>query len=393
MAFPTITVRVAFGSDSFAASPSWTDISSFVMNFNTRRGRKNDLERVDAGTAHLEIRNTGGEFWPGNTLSPYYPNVKPGKRINIRATYNAVTYDVFTGFVESWLYESRVSEGGSGNRGSVVVITAVDLFKNLSYRLLNDGTGYPQQRVDQRITEVLDDLGWADRTLDTANSSMIATGPLVDVNAMDHLRKAAEAEMGVIFVRPNGDVKFQERHARLKAPFITSQGIYGDDPGELEYRRPKLEFDDRLVYNDIRITREGGAEQVAEDATSQATWGQRSYQRTGLLVATDNEAFDQAHYVLRRYKDPFLHIPVIEVAPMRNETQLFPDVLGFDISDRITFRMDDSGIDRDFHIESVEHDVEGKGFWTTRWYVTPVEGQGYWILDVSRLDIETIPSY
>ena len=38
-----VLVEIAFDSDPFAESPSFTDISQFVRSFNTSRGRINEL--------------------------------------------------------------------------------------------------------------------------------------------------------------------------------------------------------------------------------------------------------------------------------------------------------------------------------------------------------------
>ncbi len=102
MAAPTFTCRVAFTNNPFDAAPTWVDVSSDLMKFNTRRGRQWELNRMEAGTSVIRLRNQGGNYWPNNTTGANYPNVLPWKRINIQAIWNAVTYDLYTGYVESW---------------------------------------------------------------------------------------------------------------------------------------------------------------------------------------------------------------------------------------------------------------------------------------------------
>ena len=107
----TITVRAAFGSDPMDAAPAWTDISHDMMSLYTKRGRQHELDRMEAGEASIVLRNFHGNYWNDNGSGLYYPNILPGKRINIRATYGITTYDLFTGFAEAW-QPSWLSERG-----------------------------------------------------------------------------------------------------------------------------------------------------------------------------------------------------------------------------------------------------------------------------------------
>ncbi|MDD5512002.1 MAG: hypothetical protein PHI12_14535, partial [Dehalococcoidales bacterium] len=81
MARPTIVVRIAFATDPFADTPTWTDVSADVMSFSIERGRQHFLDRIEAGTVYLVLKNSSGNYWPNNAAGDYYPNVLPGKRI------------------------------------------------------------------------------------------------------------------------------------------------------------------------------------------------------------------------------------------------------------------------------------------------------------------------
>ncbi len=103
MGFPSVELQIAFASDPMNGSPTWTTIAnSYVRGFNTRRGRNHELDRIEAGTATVRLRNKDRRFDPTYASSPYYPNVKPMKQMRLRATWNAVTYDLYRGFIESW---------------------------------------------------------------------------------------------------------------------------------------------------------------------------------------------------------------------------------------------------------------------------------------------------
>lgn len=97
-----LLVEVAFATDP-GATPAWTDISAYLEGeLSTFRGRSMETERYRTGTLDLTLQNEDRRFDPANTASPYYPNVVPMRRIRVRASYNAATYDVFSGYIDSW---------------------------------------------------------------------------------------------------------------------------------------------------------------------------------------------------------------------------------------------------------------------------------------------------
>lgn len=381
MAFPTVQVLVAFTTNPFDAVPTWTDISSDVKEIHTKRGRQHELDRMEAGTAIILLNNADGDYWPGNVGGSYYPNVVPGKRILVRAVYGVTTYSIWSGFIEAWS-PSWLAKGGIG---PITTLICADVIKNLARLDLNDGTGFVQEVSGTRIDNALDELSAnIGRDLDTGQSNMIATGALADEKAQAHLFKVQESELGIMFVAPDADVQFHDRHARLKSPFTTSQATFGDDPGEKEYTLLQPKYDDEFLRNDIELTRTGGTQQTAEDATSQTSYGKRTLSRTELLLTGDTEVLSQAQYLRSRYKDPALRTRTLQVHPQSDETVLFPIVFTLGISDRITLRLNQASIDRDYHLESVRHDVvANKLEWVTQYQLSDADSQAYWAIGVA----------
>lgn len=62
---PRVTVEVAFDGGPFSSSFTWTDISDWVEGFKVRRGRNNELDRIESGTLSLSLDNSDGRFTPG----------------------------------------------------------------------------------------------------------------------------------------------------------------------------------------------------------------------------------------------------------------------------------------------------------------------------------------
>ena len=185
----TLTIEVAFDSNPFDTSPSFTDISAFVRSFTTARGRVNELGQFGAGTLTLLLSNADNRFNPTNTSSPYFDStagktkIQPLKRVRVSAVYDSVTYRVFEGFLD----KIPVSYPANGN-DSVVTITASDAFRIFrqgdiqarGFRLGLPGfsevgqstrlsfTPNTNELSSTRVTNILNAIGWpSDRDWET----------------------------------------------------------------------------------------------------------------------------------------------------------------------------------------------------------------------------------
>lgn len=99
--FPAVQVEVAFTTNPFA-TPTWTDISQYVIAGRRERGRQRERQRMEAGRLFLKVRNEDRRFEPEFTASPYSPNVVPNRLIRVRATFNSITYPLFRGYIDRW---------------------------------------------------------------------------------------------------------------------------------------------------------------------------------------------------------------------------------------------------------------------------------------------------
>ena len=123
MAKPTVRVRIAFTDGPYVASPTWTDVTSYVRAINTSRGRTDDWQNFDSGSATVVLDNRDRLFDPMYSAGPYYGNLQPRRQIRIDATTDAVTYyDVFRGYVDGWPVE--LSDAGYD---STVTVSCYDV--------------------------------------------------------------------------------------------------------------------------------------------------------------------------------------------------------------------------------------------------------------------------
>lgn len=132
MARPAYVLQVGFGSspDEPIASTTWTDISGFLdvkAGVKISRGRSDEQAEVQPSKMSLTLKNSDGRFTKGNPASPYWPNVRTGKRIRLGLTWLGVTYWRFTGDVAEWPTEW----GGGPATYAQTRLAAVDRFKQL----------------------------------------------------------------------------------------------------------------------------------------------------------------------------------------------------------------------------------------------------------------------
>jgi hypothetical protein len=59
---------MAFDGGPFATSYTWTDVTDRVTDLKVRRGRNDELNRIEAGTLSLTLDNNDGRFTPGREI-------------------------------------------------------------------------------------------------------------------------------------------------------------------------------------------------------------------------------------------------------------------------------------------------------------------------------------
>ena len=101
MPYPVAKVEVAFDDGPYVASPTWTDITSYVREMSIDRGRSDDWGTFD-GSANLTLDNRNRKFDPFYTSGVYYGKLLPRRQVKISAVWGGTTYPVFRGFVSGW---------------------------------------------------------------------------------------------------------------------------------------------------------------------------------------------------------------------------------------------------------------------------------------------------
>jgi hypothetical protein len=369
--FPTsnsLEAHMAFVSSPLATTPVWVNIASDVREIHSVRGRDHDLDRMESGTLDIVLDNTSGDYWPDNTGGTYTPNVTVMKKIYIRAFYDGI-YDTFTGYVESYT-PSYLSGGGYGSLMTLHCVGA--LGKIIALQSLNNA-GYASQQSGTRVGAVLTECGipagW--QSLDAGQDLFQATGALVNENALNHLQQCQESELSLLYEDTDGDLLYEDRSHRTASPHTVSQATFGDDAGEIGYTDFSYVLDEVLLFNDVRVTRTGGTEQTETNSTSITNYGTRTFVRTTLHNA-DTQAGHLALYVIARYSDVAGRVDSIELTP--DSSTKWTQCLARKISDRVTVRNNDAGIDKDYFIEGITQDWDFvNGTYVTRFQLSDAD--------------------
>jgi hypothetical protein len=384
-----IAAELKVGSTTGFTSPTWAaDLTTYVRAWSTNRGSQRELQRVEAGTASITLDNRDGRFTPMSSTSTYYPDLLPMRRVRIQAIWNAVTYPIFSGFVELW----PVSFPEVG-KDQIVTLSLVDGFKVLSLSAVSGS--FSQQLSGARVNAILDDIGWpaADRDIDTGLST-IPAATLTNESALTHLQAVEHAETGRLFMTRDGKVTFVQRGTSA-APDFTGR-TWADDGTGMSYRDLTLAFGDELIINDARLTRTGGSEQVATSATSIAEYFTRSFIESGILLTTDAAVSDLAAGLVTTYSEPALRIEGLADNALRHGQ--WDNLLTRELKDRVLVVKTPAGggtLSQDSFIERIAHSwVPAE--WRTTLGVSPVFAAAQWLLDdatLSILDTSTILSW
>ena len=151
LARPSLAARVAFGSYPGDINPTYTTVTSNLLDVRCQRGRNTERERPSAGTCTPRLDNRDRQLDPTYTGSPYYPNVLPMVPLQVSAsTYGLGGYLTTAG-----------SPTFSSDSTCTINSTGLDVVQAPA-SLVDETQGWFAMRVR---------VGWASTSPPTANST------------------------------------------------------------------------------------------------------------------------------------------------------------------------------------------------------------------------------
>jgi len=131
-------------------------------------------------------------------------------------------------------------------------------------------------------------------------------------------------------------------------------------------------------YDDLtKVTRK------AEDSTSQTTYQKRTLEIGGKYMSDADQAADLVNYSIGKYKNPRAEL---SMTIMNQDITTLTQILSREISDRITVVNTKLGVDADYFIDYMQHDISSGGLVHTVTYgLSECISEDFWCLDFSAL--------
>lgn len=232
----------AFGlldTATLGTSDTWANLSGWVRSGSVTQPatrQEGPLWSAGAGTAGIILRNDDGRFDPDNAAGPYAAAgasaLVPMTPVRASATWDGVTYPLFSGFADSWEPEDGSNYAG---RYAQATLAATDGQKVLAGITLPAATpAGAGELAGARVSRVLNLAGWytgtGRRRVAAGNSALNAYAG--GDTAWNLMQAAADAEIGDLYLDGSGTLVFRERDAILTdARSATVQAVFGDMPG------------------------------------------------------------------------------------------------------------------------------------------------------------------
>lgn len=365
------------GTGQLANANDRVDISDIAVSGSIRRGRNRILDKFEAGTATIVLRDDNGYFNPSNTSSPYYGKLLPLRKIQIFADYNGTRYPLFYGFVMSFTTNFQVGIDAY----SKVTLQCVDGFRLLNnFHFTTVPTATAGESTGSRIGKLLDLASWPTvaRKIDTGDSTVQADPGTTNRGMLDEIQLVGDkTEFGGLFADNEGDLLFYSR-TNLANRAANPTTIFSDSGSDIGYQTIELMHDDILIVNDVTVQRLGGSAQQVVDSTSQSTYFPHVGVRSGIYLQTDAEALSQAQMLLATRKDATLRISSLGLNlfdPSDSAETRIQAGLSLDIFSpiKVTKTMPGStSITKTLFVQGVSHDMTKRSFDTKLMTAEPV---------------------
>jgi len=361
------------GTNVLADSASLiVDVSNVVDTISTRRGRSATADEFQTGTLTLRIVDQNGDFNPQNPSSPYFGNLTPMRKVAISATYNSITYPIFSGFITSY----TTTTPRNANDVAYTTITAVDAFRLAQNAQISTVTGAVAQLSGARVNKLLDQIAWPVTMRDVdAGLTTLQADPGTARTTLAALTTVANSEYGAIYVGKNGYFVFQDRSVTAGSVGGTPV-VFNDNGTDIGYANAVWRLDDTLVFNQANVTRTGGTVQSATNQASIDKYFAHTYNQQDLLMATDADALNYAKAYVASRAETSIRCDAIELDLYTDNYDAgITAALDLDFFDPVTITTNQPGgstLTKTLQVFGVEHQIRPDRWRTTFTTLEPI---------------------
>jgi hypothetical protein len=299
------------GTSTAAGPTGWTQLSASgtapvdgfaVIQFQSvTTPAANEIWYADQ--AQLNLTASLPTWIPGGTVG-----LDIGRPVWILADWQNVSYPLYYGFVAG-----IVPNYGTDPTVTFNCTDALELLGRAAVGTI--GSSYDNDTTGVRAGRILDAAQWpsASRALDTGYSTCQAT--TFGDKALPLLQQVVDTELGRLYQDTSGNIVFYDRtRVYFASRSTTVQAVISDLGTDVDMVDVSFAKDGALLFNEARVTRNGGTEQVVQDASTVKSYGIRTYpNQAGPLLRTDADAFSMASWLVSKYKTPQVRIQQVTV--------------------------------------------------------------------------------
>jgi hypothetical protein len=307
------------------------NVSNQVTQISLRHGRDRMFEEYLPGEAVIQFQDFTGDWNPANTSSPYYPQIKPMRQVQVYTTYQAVAYPLFAGYIWSFDYEWVDPSADY----AIVTIRAIDGFRLLALANITTVTGAANKDLPgERINQILDEIDWPStlRNIDMGDTEL-ENDPGDERSALEAIQTIEQSDLGAFFIDHEGRATYYDRGHLSQLASGTAYEF--DDTGtNIQYQAIDISYDETELANQVTLTRLSGQPQTVSDSSSISEYFLRSYSRSGLMMETNTLALNRAQSILNYRKQVRVRIDSLTLDISSNSNRVEP-ALGLEIGDPI----------------------------------------------------------
>ena len=275
------------------------DVTDTVQRISISQGRDRMFEEYLPSDATIQFQDFTGDWNPANTSSPYYPEIKPMRQVQVVTEYQGTEYFLYSGFIWSWDYDWADPSVDY----ALVTIQAVDAFRLLALANISDVTGAQTNDLPgERIDLILDEINWPPsiRDIDLGDTSL-ENDPGDQRSVLEAIQSIEQSDLGAFYINREGWPTYDSRITLAQKAAGTAYQF--DDTGtNIQYQDVVVSYDETELANQVTFTRISGTPQTVEDAASIDEYFLRTYSRSDLMMANNTLAQTRANQVLNYRK-------------------------------------------------------------------------------------------